>query len=225
VSIGHAHRSGRRNTPSVYNSAGFFSFMWDGRIDTLEQQASAPILNPDPWPVTLENTARAIAAFERKLFARGRWDRFLEGDRAALSDAEKIGFNAFVDTGCVTCHFGPHVGATMFQKLGLVRSWPDTMDRGRFEVTQRPADFMVFRVPSLRNVAATGPYFHDGSISSLNEAVRLMAKHQLGKDISSGTVDAIVIWLKCLTGDIPRDYIAKPTLPESGPNTPPPIPE
>ncbi|WP_437672950.1 cytochrome c peroxidase [Sorangium sp. So ce131] len=253
VSIGHAHQSGRRNTPSVYNSAGFFALMWDGRIDSLEEQANGPMMNPsemamtpvrlestlrsipdyvkafsrafpnDPWPVTVNNTARALAAFERKLFARGRWDRFLEGDPRVLTEAEKEGFNAFVDVGCVTCHFGPHIGATMFQKLGLVRAWPDTMDRGRFEVTKKNADFMVFRVPTLRNVAATAPYFHDGSVSSLPEAVRLMAKHQLGKDLSHTTVDQIVTWLKCLTGELPKDYIVKPELPASGPNTPDPI--
>ncbi|WP_437925543.1 cytochrome c peroxidase [Sorangium sp. So ce291] len=253
VSIGHAHQSGRRNTPSVYNSAGFFSLMWDGRFDSVEDQANGPMMNPsemamtpvrleatlrsipeyvkafgrafpnDPWPVTVNNTAKALGAFERKLFTRGRWDLFLEGDPDALTSAEKEGFNTFVEVGCVTCHFGPHVGATMFQKLGLVRSWPDTMDRGVFEITKKQADFMVFRVPTLRNVAATGPYFHDGSVSSLQEAVRLMGKHQLGKDLSHAQVEQIVVWLKSLTGELPKEYITKPELPESGPNTPKPV--
>ncbi|WP_437631905.1 cytochrome c peroxidase [Sorangium sp. So ce854] len=253
VSIGHAHQSGRRNTPSVYNSAGFFSLMWDGRFDSVEDQAGGPMMNPaemamtpvrleatlrsipdyvkafgrafpnDPWPVTVTNTAKALGAFERKLFTRGRWDKFLEGEPDALTSAEKEGFNTFVEVGCVTCHFGPHVGATMFQKLGLVRSWPDTMDRGVFEITKKQADFMVFRVPTLRNVAMTAPYFHDGSVSSLPEAVRLMAKHQLGKDLEQAQVDQIVVWLKSLTGELPKEYIAKPALPESGPNTPKPV--
>ncbi len=253
VSVGHAHQSGRRNTPSVYNSAGFFSLMWDGRFDSVEEQANGPMMNPsemamtpvrleatlrsipeyvkafgrafpnDPWPVTVNNAAKAIGAFERKLFTRGRWDQFLDGEPDALTNAEKEGFNTFVEVGCVTCHFGPHVGATMFQKLGLVRSWPDTMDRGVFEITKKQADFMVFRVPTLRNVAATAPYFHDGSVSSLQEAVRLMGKHQLGKDLSHAQVDQIVVWLKSLTGELPKEYIAKPELPESGPNTPKPI--
>ncbi|WP_437324826.1 cytochrome c peroxidase [Sorangium sp. So ce381] len=253
VSIGHAHQSGRRNTPSVYNSAGFFSLMWDGRFDNVEAQANGPMMNPsemamtpvrleatlrsipeyvkafgrafpnDPWPVNANNTAKAIGAFERKLITRGRWDQFLEGEPEALTNAEKEGFNTFVEVGCVTCHFGPHVGATMFQKLGLVRSWPDTMDRGVFEITKKQADFMVFRVPTLRNVAMTAPYFHDGSVSSLQEAVRLMGKHQLGKDLSHAQVEQIVVWLKSLTGELPKEYIAKPDLPESGPNTPKPI--
>ncbi|WP_437304674.1 cytochrome c peroxidase [Sorangium sp. So ce388] len=253
VSIGHAHQSGRRNTPTVYNSAGFFSLMWDGRFDSVEDQANGPMMNPsemamtpvrleatlrsipeyvkafgrafpnDPWPVTVNNTAKALGAFERKLFTRGRWDLFLEGDPDALTSAEKEGFNTFVEVGCVTCHFGPHVGATMFQKLGLVRSWPDTMDRGVFEITKKQADFMVFRVPTLRNVAATAPYFHDGSVSSLQEAVRLMGKHQLGKDLNHTQVEQIVVWLKSLTGDLPKEYITKPELPESGPNTPKPV--
>ncbi|MGK3959102.1 cytochrome c peroxidase [Sorangium sp. So ce118] len=253
VSIGHAHQSGRRNTPTVYNSAGFFSLMWDGRFDSVEDQANGPMMNPsemamtpvrleatlrsipeyvkafgrafpnDPWPVTVNNTAKALGAFERKLFTRGRWDLFLEGEPDALTSAEKEGFNTFVEVGCVTCHFGPHVGATMFQKLGLVRSWPDTMDRGVFEITKKQADFMVFRVPTLRNVAATAPYFHDGSVSSLQEAVRLMGKHQLGKDLNQTQVEQIVVWLKSLTGDLPKEYITKPELPESGPNTPKPV--
>ncbi|WP_437829685.1 cytochrome c peroxidase [Sorangium sp. So ce1153] len=253
VSIGHAHQSGRRNTPTVYNSAGFFSLMWDGRFDSVEDQANGPMMNPsemamtpvrleatlrsipeyvkafgrafpnDPWPVTVNNTAKALGAFERKLFTRGRWDLFLEGDPDALTSAEKEGFNTFVEVGCVTCHFGPHVGATMFQKLGLVRSWPDTMDRGVFEITKKQADFMVFRVPTLRNVAATAPYFHDGSVSSLQEAVRLMGKHQLGKDLNHTQVEQIVVWLKSLTGELPKEYITKPELPESGPNTPKPV--
>ncbi|WP_438005326.1 cytochrome c peroxidase [Sorangium sp. So ce321] len=253
VSIGHAHQSGRRNTPSVYNSAGFFSLMWDGRFDSVEDQANGPMMNPsemamtpvrleatlrsipeyvkafgrafpnDPWPVTVNNTAKALGAFERKLFTRGRWDLFLEGDPDALTSAEKEGFNTFVEVGCVTCHFGPHVGATMFQKLGLVRSWPDTMDRGVFEITKKQADFMVFRVPTLRNVAATAPYFHDGSVSSLQEAVRLMGKHQLGKDLNHTQVEQIVVWLKSLTGELPKEHITKPELPESGPNTPKPV--
>ena len=153
--------------------------------------------------VTFDNIARALAAYEETLVSRGRWDRFLEGDRAALTPDEKAGFNRFIDVGCVTCHFGPHVGANMFQKVGLVKAWPDSRDRGRFEITRRDADWMVFRVPTLRNVARTGPYFHDGSVSDLDTVIEMMAWHQLGKRLDEQDVRLIRVWLESLTGDPP----------------------
>ena len=107
---------------------------------------------------SFDNTARALAAFEGTLFTRGRWDRFLEGITAALSDEEKAGLQPLREVGCIACHFGPNVGATMFQKAGLVKRVADTKDRGRYEITKRDVDRMVFRVPSLRNVAMTAPY-------------------------------------------------------------------
>ncbi len=162
----------------------------------------------EPEPTTFQNASRAIASFEESLFTRGRWDQFLEGDKSVLTDEEKAGFNRFVEIGCVSCHFGSTVGATGFQKLGLVRAWPDTRDRGRYEITRRDADWMLFRVPSLRNVAVTGPYFHDGSVASLEEAIRMMARHQLGRELHAEDVSSIKSWLKTLTGAIPRDAIA-----------------
>jgi cytochrome c peroxidase len=184
-------------------------------------QAFAKAFPGDKAPVTFENTARAIGAFERKLFTPSRWEKYLAGEKGALTPAEKAGFNTFVDTGCPSCHFGPYVGATMFQKLGLVKAWPTTRDRGRFELTQKNEDYMVFRVPSLRNVAVTGPYLHDGSITNLPEVVRMMARHQLGKELGDAQIASIVSFLGCLTGELPLDYIKKPELPPSGPKTPP----
>ncbi|WP_437852668.1 cytochrome c peroxidase [Sorangium sp. So ce363] len=223
-----------RNTLSVYNVAGYFALLWDGRQNNLVDQAkeelqsrSAMASAPEgieaalrssrgyrqafalafpgqPQAVTFDNVARALAAFEATLFTRSRWDVFLEGDKTALSAEERAGFNVFVEFGCVSCHFGPDLGATMYQKTGLVKPWPDTKDRGRYEITRRDVDWMVFRVPSLRNVAKTGPYFHDGSVSSLEEAVRMMARHQLGKELSDKEVHLITRWLDSLTGQIPR---------------------
>ncbi|WP_437525418.1 cytochrome c peroxidase [Sorangium sp. So ce726] len=223
-----------RNTLSVYNVAGYFALLWDGRQNNLVDQAkdelqsrSAMASTPEgieaalrssrgykhafalafpgqPQAVTFDNVARALAAFEATLFTRSRWDVFLEGDKTALSAEERAGFNVFVDIGCVSCHFGPDLGATMYQKAGLVKPWPDTKDRGRYEITRRDVDWMVFRVPSLRNVAQTGPYFHDGSVSSLEEAVRMMARHQLGKELADKEVHLITRWLDSLTGEIPR---------------------
>ncbi|WP_437605857.1 cytochrome c peroxidase [Sorangium sp. So ce834] len=161
---------------------------------------------PDPpHTITFDKVTRALAAYEKTLFTRSsRWDKFLEGDTGALSGEEKEGFNLFVDVGCISCHFGPDVGATMYQKAGLVKPWPDTKDRGRYEITRHDVDWMVFRVPSLRNVAQTGPYFHDGSVSSLEEAVRRMARHQLGQELRDEEARLIALWLGSLTGEIPH---------------------
>lgn len=171
-------------------------------------------------PITIDNIAKAIGAFERKLSTPSRWDKFLAGDKGALTDDEKRGFKKFVSTGCTACHMGTYVGGTMFQKLGLVQPWPSEKDLGRYEVTKNDADKMMFKVPSLRNVEKTAPYFHDGSVATLEEAVRLMAKHQLGKDLSPADIASIVTWLKTLTGEIPKDYIAKTKVPSEIPPAP-----
>jgi cytochrome c peroxidase len=252
VSTGHAQQQGTRNSPSVYNSAGYFALMWDGKFPNVEEQAKGPMQKPfemsaspkkmeatllsipeyvqafarafpgEKSPVTFDNVAKAIGAFERKLFTPSRWEKYLAGEKSALTDPEKVGFNTFVETGCPTCHFGPYVGATMFQKLGLMKAWPTTRDRGRFELTQKNEDYMVFRVPSLRNVVMTGPYLHDGSLTSLNEVVRMMARHQIGKELTDTQIASIITWLGALTGDLPMDYIKKPVLPPNGKDTPPP---
>ncbi|MEM9491876.1 MAG: cytochrome c peroxidase, partial [Myxococcota bacterium] len=173
-------------------------------------------------PISVSNAGMAIAAFERKLVTPGRWDRFLAGETDALSDQEKRGFNLFVEVGCVTCHYGAYVGADSYKKLGLVKAWPDNRDRGRYELTMRDEDWMVFKVPSLRNVAETGPYFHDGSVGELDQAIRLMARHQLGKELSDDEVAAVAAWLGALTGELPVKLIAPPELPVSGPDVPRP---
>ncbi|MFM7204707.1 MAG: cytochrome-c peroxidase [Myxococcota bacterium] len=173
-------------------------------------------------PVSYDNMAKAIGAFERKLVTPARWDKFLGGDQGALTDAEKAGFNAFVDAGCLACHTGALVGGGMYQKLGLVTPWPNATDVGRFEVTKNEADKGVFKVPSLRNVEKAAPYFHDGSVATLSEAITLMGKHQLGKELTPEQVTSIETWLKTLTGELPTAYIAKPTLPPSSEKTPKP---
>jgi len=173
-------------------------------------------------PVTFDNVALAIGAFERKLVTPSRWDKFLAGDASALTREELEGLQTFLEAGCQTCHMGVYLGGTMFQKLGLVKPWPKQSDTGRERVTKNPADRMMFKVPSLRNVTQTAPYFHDGSVASLEEAVRLMAEYELGKELTPAQVKSIVTWLGSLTGDVPRDYIRKPELPPSTPKTPKP---
>jgi len=174
-------------------------------------------------PVTFDNMALAIGAFERGLVTPSRWDRFLNGDSSALSSAEKAGFNTFVAAGCHTCHNGAYVGGNSFQRLGIIKPWPNQSDLGREQVTKQAADRLVFKVPSLRNVAKTGPYFHDGSIATLEEAIRNMAVHQRGSRLSDADLKSIVTWLNALTGEIPYDYIKPPALPKSTPNTPAPV--
>ncbi len=178
----------------------------------------------DKDPITLENVAKAIGTFERKLVTPSRWDKFLRGDKAALTDEEKAGFNLFVKSGCQTCHQGVLVGGSLFEKLGAAKPWPDTSDPGREKVTKNEADRMVFKVPSMRNVEKTAPYYHDGRVRTLEEAISLMALHQVDEKLTDAQVKSIVAWLKTLTGEIPADYIKEPPLPKSTAKTPKPDP-
>jgi len=165
-------------------------------------------------PVTFDNFALAVGAFERKLVTRGKWDRWLVGDGTALNKQERRGLQAFIDVGCTTCHMGPNLGGSLYQKLGLVEAYP-TADLGRFDATKNEAEKHFFKVPLLRNIAETGPYLHDGSIESLDEVTVLMARHQLGKTLTPQQVTDVGVFLKALTGKIPAEYIAKPELPPS----------
>jgi cytochrome c peroxidase len=161
-------------------------------------------------PMTYDNLGKAVGAFERKLVTPSRWDRFLQGEDSVLTSEEQAGFNTFVSVGCAACHNGAYVGGGTFQKAGAVNPWPDTSDVGREGVTHQAADRMVFKVPSLRNVERTGPYFHDGKVVSLDSALTTMAHAQLGKQLTPEQVGQITAWLKTLTGEIPTDYIASP---------------
>ncbi len=176
----------------------------------------------DKNPVTYDNFGRAIGAFERQLLTPARWDEFLGGRNESLTAAEKAGFNTFVSTGCATCHNGVAVGGGMYQKLGLVKAWPDLKDDGRSAISKNEAEKHFFKVPGLRNIEMTGPYLHDGSVQDLAEMVRKMAEHQLGKSLSDAEVGSIVDFLKALTGKVPAALAAQPQLPPNGPNTPKP---
>lgn len=164
-------------------------------------------------PINYDNVGHAVGAFERRLMTPARWDSFLAGDTAALTADERLGLRTFMSTGCQACHNGAFVGGNSFQKVGAVNAWPSQTDSGRFQVTKDSKDLFFFKVPSLRNIEKTGPYFHDGSVPDLGEAVRLMAHHQLGKELSSAQVASIVSWLRSLTGEIPTGYIALPQQP------------
>jgi cytochrome c peroxidase len=164
----------------------------------------------DAAPLTLDNVARALGAFERKLTTPGRWDKYLQGDKTALTSGEKEGLRTFLNVGCMVCHTGAYLGGSMFERAGVVEPWPNQKDRGRAAVTGSESDAMMFKVPTLRNVAKTAPYFHDGSVATLPEAVRMMGKHQLGLELSEQETTAIVTWLGSLTGERPAALIAKP---------------
>jgi cytochrome c peroxidase len=165
----------------------------------------------DKDPITFDNYAKAVGAFERKLVTPSKWDAYLKGDKAALSEDEKKGAAAFVAAGCTACHSGVHLGGSMYQKLGLVKPWANTKDKGRGDLLKDPTQEMMFKVPSLRNIAKTAPYFHDGSAATLDDAVKLMAQHQLGKELSADELKSIVTFLNALTGTPPADLIAEPT--------------
>ena len=153
----------------------------------------------DAKPVSYDNLAKAIAAFERTLVTHDRFDDFLKGNDSALSNAEVEGLNTFVSVGCVACHNGPLLGGNSYQKMGAVNAYANTEDLGRFSVTKDEADKFKFKVPSLRNIALTAPYFHDGKSATLEDAVRQMAWLQLGRKLEDKEVDSIVSFLKTLS--------------------------
>ncbi|MCB1948863.1 cytochrome-c peroxidase [Nitrosomonas sp.] len=230
TSPGHDNKRGGRNSPTTMNAALHIAQFWDGRASDVEEQALGPILNPiemgmpnkgavvaklkaideyqtlfadafpdSKFPFNYNNIGVAIGAFERTLLTHSRFDDYLKGDEDALSQQELNGLNKFIDAGCVTCHNGVVIGGNSYRKIGLVEPY-ETDDLGRYEVTHVESDKKVFKVPSLRNIAKTAPYFHDGSVESLDEAIRLMAKHQLGQDADSEFIEDVKAFLGSLTG-------------------------
>ena len=168
--------------------------------------------------LTPENWGKAIGAYERTLVTPAPFDAYLEGDERALTAAAQAGLREFIQVGCAGCHNGAGVGGTMFQKFGLVEDyWKETHspspDKGRFDVTHNDSDLYVFKVPILRNVARTAPYFHDGSVATLPEAVRIMAKVQLGRTLTEKQISQIVAFLDSLTGKIPETFATAVALP------------
>lgn len=172
-------------------------------------------------PITPDNWGKAIGAYERTLVTPSRFDDYLAGNANALTDREKNGLHMFMEKGCTACHNGPGVGGGMFQKFGVREDyWKETgvsePDKGRFDVTKNPADLYVFKVPTLRNVAMTPPYFHDGSVKSLPEVVRIMAKVQLDQILTDAEITDITAFLASLTGKLPDDFVNAPILPSTG---------
>ena len=183
---------------------------------------------PDSNDVTLENIGMAIGAFERTLMTPSRFDKFMSGDVNALTTSEKKGLSDFMDVGCVSCHNGPAVGGKMYQKFGLANGpyWDYTKSnsraKGRFNVTHNQSDMFVFKVPMLRNIVHTYPYFHDGSTWDLNKAVSIMSQTQLNKALTDQQLNDIVAFLNSLTGEIKPEWRTLPILPPAPPSAPKP---
>ena len=234
TSPGAKGERGGRNSPTVLNAGFHVAQFWDGRAETLEDQAKGPVLNPiemampapevvlerlsadagyaaafkkafpgEATPVSYDNFARAVAAFERTLITHDRFDDFLKGDDTALTLNERAGLNEFLTIGCTTCHYGPLLGGNNYKKIGIVNVYENDADKGRIEVTKEEYDELVFKVPSLRNIALTWPYFHDGRQATLRDAVKSMAWLQLGLELDATQLDSLVAFLQTLT-DKPR---------------------
>jgi cytochrome c peroxidase len=167
----------------------------------------------DTEPLNARNYGLALQAYQSTLLTPSPFDRFLAGDDAALTARQQQGLRDFVSTGCAGCHAGPLLGGAGHMKFGLVRDyWLETgvekPDLGRYAVTKKDEDKYVFRVPMLRNIAKTAPYFHDGSVATLDRAVRVMGTTQLGRSLDDRTVGSIVAFLESLTGEVPAHYAA-----------------
>ncbi len=239
VSLGIENQLGDRNAPTVLNAVFNFRQFWDGRSLDLIEQATGPIHNPkemashwdqvieklenasefkqafealSPDGVTSSNIVQAITRFEETLITpNAPIDKYLLGDSNALTAQQKRGLEKFVNFGCSSCHQGRNIGGNLYQKLGRIDFVPEELldDLGRYNITHDEADKHVFKVPSLRNIAETAPYFHTGSITSLEDAVNIMAKAQLGMDLSQDDIDDIVALLKSFSGSKINESYAK----------------
>ena len=246
-SIGHKWLFGPINSPTVLNTKFNLAQFWDGRAKDLKEQARGPIANPMEmasnhelavsvlqsipeyvgWfkevykdeKITIDNVADAIAAFEETLTTpNSRFDWWLKDYDDKISEFEKEGYDLFKAKGCINCHNGFGVGGNSFQKFGITKPYEkDTQTLGRYNVTKDVKDKYVFKVPLLRNIELTAPYFHDASTWNLSEAVTIMAEYQLGLTLSRDETNKIVAFLKTLTGDQPS--IIFPILPPSTANT------
>ena len=252
TSIGHGWKAGPVNSPTVFNSSLAIAQFWDGRAADLKEQAGGPIqadvemnmphtlavgiLQSIPGyvdefkrvygkdKIDIDVITDSIAEFEKTLVTpNARFDKWLAGDDKALTEKELAGYTLFKESGCVACHNGPAAGGTSFQRMGVVEPYKTSSPaEGRSAVTGVDADRFNFKVPTLRNVELTYPYFHDGQAATLEEAVDIMGRLQLGRTYSADEIGSIVAFLKTLTGELPQ--IAMPILPPSSNETPRPDP-
>ncbi len=261
VSMGVHGKKGGRSAPTVWNSAFYSTQFWDGRANTLEDQAKGPMTNPvemgmkdhnavmarlkkiDGYKpmfkkafgndkMTIDQAVKAIAAYERTLITpNSAYDKFVKGDKSALSTQQQRGMKLFAEVGCVSCHSGPAfngqqgvaIGTPVLMKFptfennAYVKQYDLKADKGRKNVTGSQADAHMFRVPTLRNVALTAPYFHNGKVRDLSTAVKVMGKTQLNRDLEKQQVEDIVAFLNGLTGEFPAQTL--PRLPATANTT------
>ena len=252
TSIGHKWHEGPINSPTVLNSSMNLAQFWDGRAKNLKEQAGGPMSNPGEMSFThelvvaelqsipgyveefkkvygvdqidIDKVTQAIASFEETLVTpNSRFDQWLKGDDKAISSEELEGYQLFKSSGCTSCHNGTALGGNSYQKMGMVEPYKTTNhETGRVAVTKNEADRFKFKVPTLRNVELTYPYFHDGGAVSLKSAVEVMGRIQLGRMFSDEENAKIVAFLKTLTGDQPA--LILPILPPSSDSTPKPDP-
>nr|WP_323012769.1 cytochrome-c peroxidase [Castellaniella sp.] len=252
TSIGDKWQQGPINSPTVLNSSLNLAQFWDGRAGNLREQAGGPIANPMEMAFThelavellasipqyveefdavyktpeinIENVTDAVAAFEETLVTPDApFDLWLKGDPKAISPMALDGYKLFKTSGCVACHNGPNLGGRSYQKMGVIEAYKtDNPAEGRVAVTGQDADRFTFKVPTLRNVELTYPYFHDGAVNTLTEAVDIMGRLQLGRHYTPEENAQIVAFLKSLTGKQPE--IVLPILPPSSDLTPRPTP-
>jgi len=252
TSTGHAWQRGDRNSPTVFNSVYNIAQFWDGRAEDLLQQAKGPVqasveMNNTPeqvvktltsmpeyvqrfteafpgeaMPVTFDNMARAIEAFEATLITPGApFDRFLLGDANALTNDQQEGLRTFMDKGCAACHGGINMGGSGYFPFGLIERPTEDItgsDKGRFTFTGSASDQYVFKSPSLRNIELTTPYFHSGKIWCLKKAIAIMGSAQLGISLNETDVLKIETFLKATNGIQPQ--ITYPILPPPTKTTP-----
>lgn len=248
TSIGHNWQEGPINSPTVLNATLNVAQFWDGRAKDLQEQAGGPIANPmemaftheqavdvlnsipqyvaefksifNEESITIDQVTKAIAAFEETLVTpNARFDLWLMGDDTALTDKELAGYEIFKSTGCVMCHYGEGIGGSSFQKMGVMAEYQtDNPAQGVVAVTGKDADRFKFKVPTLRNVELTYPYFHDGAALTMEDATLIMGRLQLGRDFTEEEVEKVVAFYKTLTGDQPN--ITLPILPPSTNETP-----
>jgi len=232
VSIGVQGRKGDIQSPTVYNARFNFKQFWNGRAASLEEQASGPLtahvemnmtpekveaaLNKNPLYqedfkkiygveyITMDNVIDAIVEFEKALITpNSRFDRYLRGE-IRLKEEEEKGYEKFKSLGCITCHNGVNIGSNAFQKMGLFIDYPyDEKYQDRFAITQKESHKNVFKVPTLRNITLSAPYFHDANATTLEDAVNKMAHYSLGISISKQDLDLIIAFLKSLEGERP----------------------
>jgi cytochrome c peroxidase len=256
TSVGHGWQKGPRNSPTVLNAVFNKAQFWDGRAEDLKAQAKGPVqagvemankpenvvvtlksmaeyverfgkaFPGEPDPVTFDNMAKAIEAFEATLVTPASpFDQWLEGNDGALSPDQKIGLDLFISKGCTACHSGVNIGGQEYFPFGLIKKpGADILppeDKGRFAFTKTASDEYVFRAAPLRNIALTAPYFHSGQVWDLEQAVSVMGVAQLGTELKEEEAGLIAIFLQSLTGEQPK--VEYPVLPVETAQTPKPV--